>query len=345
MSNTITSSAELETLIKKSSRIFIACHSSPDADAMGALNAITILLKENYQKLFVYPYAETVSQLLAFLPGFENVNTRGMVRDIQTNTPDLIIFLDFNMWHMVSPYAAEQIRAIVEKEKIPVVVIDHHPSEIKNINTNIFINAEDSSTCQTLFRVFHDDLNQELSANVCDNLLAGIISDTDRFKYSHPSAEYSFRIMPYLLGKAHFDVETITSILTRFPKSVLKSMQVLIQNTTMDTNTGLVYSVIRDVDVQKHGLVKSDISTATKYFMSNILLNIEGGTWGFVLYPHLKEPDLYTVSLRSADSTKSVQKIAEKLGGGGHEKASAARIRAGNSEEALDIILYTVKII
>lgn len=342
MSDVTMLTTQLQKLIESSNIIYIACHSSPDPDALGSMLALQDILETNFGKRNVKVFAETLSHSLMFLPGYENVDIRGIYNTAQNGTPDLIIFLDFNMWHMVSPKAAIQMKDLVIQRQINTVVIDHHPQEIKNVEATLYINHNDSSTCQTLFRIFGDELKLDLSQKACDNLLAGIISDTERFKYHHSSLSYTFSILPAILEKASFDIESLTQIMTRFPKGAMKSLETFIQNTVTE-DSGLTYTTIRDQDVTDKGLSKTDISSAAKFYMSHLLLNIDDSVFGFVIYPYIKEPGVYTVSLRSTNSVFNVRKIGEALGGGGHEKSSAARIKAQNSEEALAIVLTAVQ--
>lgn len=332
---------QLDELIKASRNILLVCHSSPDPDAMGSLLAMEHIVRENYKKLFITPVAETVSPTLSFIPGFHKVNYHGILKHLLTSSPDLIIFLDMAIWHMTSPKDSQQIKDEIIKRKIPTIVIDHHPLDDKAIDATLYINHNDSSTCQTLYRIFRDELKFELSTETYDCLLAGIISDTDRFRYTHDSNSYTFSILPDIVDKATTDVETISKTLTTFQYSILKPLEIFLKNTIMK-DSGLIFSTIGDIDVTRSGLVKSDIGSAAKFFLSNILLNVEGAEFGFALYP-FAVGDLYTISFRSTSDEYDVQKIAEKLGGGGHTKAAAARVKAKTSDEALQAVLDAIK--
>lgn len=309
---------------------------------MGSLLALRQILLTHYKVKDVRIFAESMSAMLSFLPGISSVNTHGLFKTLMHERPDALIFLDFNMWHMVSPRFSEQIKQSAFEYQIPTIVIDHHPVEIKNIESTLFINREDSSTAQTLFRVFHDELDLPLTADIANCLLAGILSDTERFKYHHPSLEYTFSTMPKLLTSATFTIQDLTEIMTTYPAYGVKSLEVFLSNMVCDED-GLTYAVIHDHDVIRHELKKPAISVAAKFVMSHIMLAIDSSKWGFVMYPYLNEVGKYTVSFRSKTDEFSARLAAEQLGGGGHDKASAVRISADDSEKALQKVLEALK--
>jgi|GEM_PF-2192953 len=333
---------DLDAIIKKSFRITIMCHSSADPDAMGSLLAMREILFEHYHKNFVNTVAENVSSSLHFLPGFEQVNTQSIVKSLIDSPPDLVILLDFNMWHMTSPVASAQIRAIIEKEKIPIVVIDHHPPEIMNIESKLYINREDNSTSQTLYRIFIDELKVELTPSIAANMLAGILGDTGGFKYDHPALSYSFQIGAELLKKSPLSIEYLSKTMNTIPDSSLSALQTIVKNAKSLEN-GIYYSQLIDTDIINNNLYRPDISSAAKFFLSNIMLNFENLRFGFIVYPRPGEEHKYTVMFRSADETQSVKRIAEDLGGGGHDKASASKIDAESSEDALVQIMNAIR--
>jgi nanoRNase/pAp phosphatase (c-di-AMP/oligoRNAs hydrolase) len=60
------------------------------------------------------------------------------------------------------------------------------------------------------------------------------------------------------------------------------------------------------------------------------------------MYPHLNEPNKYTVSFRSKSDEFSARLGAESLGGGGHDRASAVRITSDDSEKGLEKVLEAI---
>jgi len=333
---------DLDELIKKSFKITVVCHSGADSDALGSLLSFREILLTHYKKLFVTVAAEGVSSTLSFHPGFEQVDTKGIIKSLVNSPPDLLVILDFSLWHMISGTSMQQIKSFVEKERIPMVVIDHHPMDLLNIDAKLYINYEDTSTAQTLYRIFFEELRLELTPPVATNLLAGIVSDTNRFMYEYPAIPHALTAASKLVPLSTLSIERMSQYMGSIPDSALSALKLFVKNTKIISES-IIYSAVSYAEIGENNLYPFDIASAANFFLPNVLLAIGNKALGFIIYPTKGEEHTFTVRLRSSSDLLNAKSIAEELGGGGHIKAAAARIDAENLDHALEQTLAAIK--
>lgn len=76
--------------------------------------------------------------------------------------------------------------------------------------------------------------------------------------------------------------------------------------------------------------------------VSDAMLKIKGAQASFTIAPNMDAPENIAISARS-DGSFNVQKIMEKLGGGGHFAASATEIKNADVNEVKDRLLEVLK--
>ena len=159
--------------IGKANVIVVLGHWGPDGDCVGSTAAIQFVLQDLDKKVtVVYPNKPALNFDFAWQP--ENV----VYGKYEGEKPDLIISCDASKWAQI--VWSEELF-----EKVPFIVIDHHPrrdTEDELCGDYSFIDQKASSACEVLYNLFQD-LNIRITPKIANALLFGIYSDTNQMKF------------------------------------------------------------------------------------------------------------------------------------------------------------------
>jgi phosphoesterase RecJ-like protein len=340
MQNATTQAQKFDELLKQSTTILLVCHTGADVDALASLLALKTILTTFYPDKTVSAVGERIPKSLAFLPSFGDAINGSVLENITKQSPDLMIFLDFSQIHMASKTDVVQIQETIKKNGITYAVIDHHPEMQENMEAELYVNLDSTSTATNLHILFHELLGFDILPSVADLLLYGIIADTNRFKYKY-GQDSQVQLLQYvskLLEKATVSIEDIANDLERADLGMMKIVATFIQNTQMATDD-FAYTSISEDDIAAHHLDSTKLGDAAQYMANNIISLIGTAKRGAVIYPHLLEESTFTVRFRSSSEHYPISNFAKELGGGGHAQSAAARVKVNTIEEAVKIVL------
>lgn len=292
--------------IKAYDTIIIHGHKRPDGDCYGAQFGLKDIIKRSFPKKSVYVVGERA----------EYVDFVGRVDKIEDDVYDnaLSIVVDTAIADRISDK-----RYVKGKE---IIKIDHH-IPVENYGDLIWVDTSFPSCAQMItyfYYKFQDEL--KLSLEGANALYTGIVTDTGRFRYRGVS-QLTHQLAGILLGKG-VDVEYIDSHLSK------ESLQMIALKghvyTNYETSGQFIYTkMTRDV-IDKYQV--SDEQAAS-------MVNALGGIDGYPVWAlFIEYPDEIRIRLRSSGPT--INELANRYGGGGHAKASGARLN--NWEELGDFI-------
>ncbi len=158
--------------------VTLACHVSPDGDALGSMLGVALGLRERGIRCvasFGEPF--TVPASLAFLPGQELLAEPSRLPD----SPDLMIVFDAGGLGRLGSLAATAERAG------QLIVLDHHASNT-GFGTVALVDPAAAATAvlaEKLLRRLRAPLTKEIA--LC--LYAGLASDTGSFRYPTTTPE------------------------------------------------------------------------------------------------------------------------------------------------------------
>ncbi|RMH57124.1 MAG: bifunctional oligoribonuclease/PAP phosphatase NrnA [Candidatus Hydrogenedentota bacterium] len=296
--------------------IALVSHIDPDGDAVGSTLALYHILRA-YGKDVNVVTRHAVPKFLRFLPGAEKFTPVRAASGIP-RPPDLVIVLDCS-----DPVRVGDLVAVIEAAR-DVIVVDHHRDEERIPGFHV-IDETASATAEILFDLCSGKLSR-MPESAALALYVGISTDTGSFRYGNTSAR-SFRIASELIKAGRLDVPLIGKYC--FARETLSRLRIrgeIYRKVVIEDN--LIYGVIRPAELEKRGW---DIQEA------------EGVIDDLALCPEVEyaavlwelAPDYIRVQLRSVHD-ESVLEPARALGGGGHRKASGARIRGASLEEVLE---------
>ncbi len=286
--------------IKAYDTIIIHGHKRPDGDCYGAQFGLKDIIKQSFPEKKVY----VVGQRAGYVDYVGQIDVIG--DDVYEGA--LSIVVDTAIKERIS-----EPRYTMGKE---IIKIDHH-IPIENYGDLIWVDTSFPSCAQMITYFYYKFKNElKLSKEGAIALYTGIVTDTGRFRYRGVS-KLTHQLAGILLEKG-VDVEYIDSHLSKesLPMVALKGYVY----THYVTDGGFIFvKMTRDV-IDKHGV--SDEQAAS-------VVNALGGIEGYPVWAlFIEYPNEIRIRLRSSGPT--INELANKYGGGGHAKASGARLTSWN---------------
>jgi phosphoesterase RecJ-like protein len=282
----------------------LACHVSPDGDALGSMLALHHLARAN-GRASVASWSEPfdVAPHYEFLPGLDITTKPADFPE----APDVMVTFDCGSIDRLGDLAPA---AAAAQGRGSLVVLDHHATNDRYGTVNVV--DEDAAATAVVVRALARGLGWPLNRDAALCLYTGLVTDTGRFQYSNTTPDVfalaeelsSFDLPISALSRQLFEHH-------RF--AYLKMVGACLSRAELDTELGFVATWITnfdldgfDVDIDEtEGLIdlvrrtaEADVSCVCK-----------------------ETPDGVRVSLRSVGET-DVAAIATHFGGGGHKYAA-----------------------
>ena len=304
--------------IKKANSIVILAHETPDGDAIGSSLAMSLALKQMGKNPDVI--MPKYSRIFSCLPGVEDIKSESEI-----NEYDLAIALDSS--DMKRLVCVEYF----ENAKVKVV-IDHHAKNQMFGDYN-FVNPL-APACAEIIAGVLDYFGIELTKEIGECLLAGIITDTGGFQYSGVS-DATFELAAELLRKGTNVSELYKNVLKTKTKPSFKLMKLAISRMEMFEDDKIAFTYLNQEDEKN-----ADAEVGDHEGIVEIGRDIEGVQVSVFIR---ERDDLkgYKVSLRS-NGDINVADLCFLLGGGGHKNAAGCTI-LGDIETVKNKILTEVR--
>ncbi len=304
---------KLEQIIKllnEYNEIVIYRHTSPDGDALGSTFGLKAVLKENFpdKNVYVVGSEERSGKLYTMFPKFDELNLEKL-----NGQKFLAIILD--------TANVERINDSTYVKADKIVKIDHHPN-IDSYGDLQLVNEKSSSTSELVLELIDYFANIKIPKNAYKYLLIGIVTDTDRFRYSSTSAK------TLRLAADAYDNVVVDKMYEKLYQKNIKdfkiSAKILKRTKFVDGAAIFVMSkFFSKTNGFEHG--------AKKMYANEIILPYEVKVSMFISYDF--ERKVWKGSLRSKEVP--INKLAEKYNGGGHELASGVLLENRNDIKKL----------
>lgn len=315
---------ELFKLIKDAKKIMITTHQTPDFDAIGSSIGLFWILKSLGKKNVDIIIEDEQPFDVDFLEGLSRVQNKKLPEAIKEF--DLLFFLDANT---ITRFASRQIEFENHQK---VIRIDHHASESDIDTTLDFVEEDTASTAEIVYKLFKKQA--DISQAAAKALFAGIYDDTRAFSLN--GTNKSTLLIAADLVEKGVKVAEVAEYIFSYDESILNTVKVIINNLKFDKKLKYSYTYIsRELyDFLKMDGTKMDVVID---LCINIMLGRKGYNWGFLVRP--KSDTSTKISFRSRTDVQNVRKLAEELGGGGHDEAAGATLEdVTDPYEAIAII-------
>jgi phosphoesterase RecJ-like protein len=187
-----------DAVIQSPKCMVLACHVNPDGDAIGSVLAMTEFLKNHGHDVKMV-VANDFPGFLHWMPGSEDFLV--FEKDAEAcktaiAEAECIIMLDFNNLSRSGILHNE-----IGKTRCPRILVDHHRdadlSQFYCAMTNVAV----SSASEIVAEIILHYGKEQLTEDICTNLLVGIMTDTGSFAHSifHPR---TFEIVSLLVEKS-----------------------------------------------------------------------------------------------------------------------------------------------
>lgn len=302
-------SADLEVVLRRAvehiegaSSIALACHLSPDGDALGSLLALALALEARGIALQA-GWDEAPIALPAqydFLPGAHLLTGADAFRPA-----DVAVAVD-----CASADRLGRLRDRMEKAD-SLINVDHHVSNTRFGAVNVV--DEDAASSAEIVVQLLSRLGAEITKDIATCLYVGLVTDTGQFAYRSVSPR-THAVAGFLLQRG-VEVDAISQRLYEsYPFAFLKVVGRVLERATLERDPSLVLSHLTQKDLADASATMDDTDDVIDVLRSTrdadvtlLFKELDDGTW--------------KGSLRSKGAT-DVGAVAQALGGGGHRLAA-----------------------
>jgi phosphoesterase RecJ-like protein len=311
---------DIASLIDAAQSIAICAHTSPDGDALGSALGLTHIIEQRWPQARVTPLLADdapAPRIYQFLPGAERLVRACAYQE----DPDLFIAVDLSESHRLN-----EAQDVCKRAK-NVAIIDHHPCEHPFCEAAVI--RPSAAAVGVLIAEFALQMGAQITADVAQNLMCAVVTDTGRFQYQNADAE-SFRIASLLVDKGASPSDISLNVYQSFRLSFLHLKSLVLGRITTFEHGKIAYSYATQNDLERTG---ADLDECDG--LIDVVRSVSGSEVALFLK---KVPGgMVRGNLRSK-GTHDVASVARLMGGGGH-RAAAGFTFEGDVDEALATVL------
>ncbi len=298
---------EIYKTIKSYDSIVLARHVGADPDAMASCLALKQIILNTFPKKNVYAVGVSTSK-------FKYMGNLDKVTD-EIIENSLVIILDTPDKKRVDIDNFDNYKYSIK--------IDHHPFVEKFCDLEYY-DENASSTCEIILdMVFNTKL--VLDKRSGELLFQGVISDTNRLTTINTSYK-TFDLIHKLIKDTNIDFTNLYEQLYLRPLAEVRLQGYIAQNLIV-TENGLGYIKLTDKIIKDF---KVD-SSSSGNMINNFNYIDDVIVWAFISED--VKNDIIKIAIRSRGPV--INEIASKYNGGGHERASGARVKSFDEADKL----------
>ncbi|HEY4330467.1 MAG TPA: DHH family phosphoesterase [Phycisphaerae bacterium] len=297
--------------LRRAHRVAILTHQRPDPDALGSQAAAAFLLaKMGATEIYRVQFAEVPGPYKFLLDGVPGETV--MCSDewaARADSVDTVLLVDTCTYQQLEPATA-----FLKKHRDKVVAIDHHLSR-DDIGPLLFKDT-DAAACVEILWELAGRADIAVDAALALPLMAGLVGDTGWFRFD------SVRPLTHMMAAdlvKHVDPSKLYErLMQNESRSKLALMQRALSNVRWTCHEKFACMVLRYADFTEINATQSQ----TEYLVDMPM--IVGSVEVVALMSEMSDGRV-RVSLRSKHDI-DVNKICNRMGGGGHAKAAGCRL-------------------
>ncbi len=299
--------------IRAADKVALVAHVTPDADCLGAIGAMQLVLPELGKHPFAALPEGTVARKLVFLLDMAGAAPASAE---ELAACDLALVMD----------TAKERRVNIDGklEALPnakIVNIDHHTTNTR-FGTWNWIEGDASSTCELVYLLIKE-LGCAVTPTIATLIYAGMHSDTQGFSLSNTTTR-GLQVAGELAAAGADIIGTCEKLNRSRSRGEYDLLKVIYKNTRVSEDGKLAWSTVNHAEILESGCHANDIDDQVE-----VVRSIEGVKVAILLTEGNREK--IRMNFRGERGI-SVLELAKEFGGGGH-KASAGAILAGSIED------------
>lgn len=287
--------------IKEYKSIIISRHVRPDGDAVGSTLGLARILRLTFPEKQVYVVNGDYAEYTAFL-GSEDAQP-----DAARYAESLAIVIDTATPDRISNKSWQSAREVIK--------IDHH-IDVAPYGNIAWVEEHRSSACEMIadfYMTFREELKIDREAATC--IYAGMVTDSGRFRFRSVSGE-TLRCAAALLDLG-VDTDTLFAHLYLEKLDAFRFRAYVYENIKM-TPHGVAYIYV-DRAMKEH-------FSLTDEEASNVVSCLDSIKGSIIWLAFIDNSDGATIRVRLRSRFVTVDKLANKYRGGGHDCASGATL-------------------
>lgn len=314
---------KIDKLIKESETILIVQADNPDADSLGSALALESILGSMGKQTLLYCAVDTPGYL-RYLKGWDRI-----VNEIPKNF-DASIIVDASTMTLFEKLSASGQQGWLASK--PCIVLDHHQTVDNPIPfSSITINDTERASAGELIYLLSKQLNWDLPLDAQECLMTSILGDTQGLTNSLASAE-TYRVIAAFIdaGVDRPALEELRREYGKMPVEIYKYKSDLIKRTEFSAGDAIASVTIPQNEINEFSplynpgpLIQGD------------MLQTEGVKLAIVFKRYTDGK--VTGAIRCNSSAPLAGKLAEHLGGGGHDFASGFKVTDGRSFDEVKV--------
>lgn len=287
--------------IKEYKSIIISRHVRPDGDAVGSTLGLARILRLTFPEKQVYVVNGDYAEYTAFL-GAEDAQP-----DAARYAESLAIVIDTATPDRISNKSWQSAREVIK--------IDHH-IDVAPYGDIAWVEEHRSSACEMIadfYMTFREELKIDRKAATC--IYAGMVTDSGRFRFRSVSGE-TLRCAAALLDLG-VDTDTLFAHLYLEKLDAFRFRAYVYENIKM-TPHGVAYIYVDRAMKERFSLTDEEAS--------NVVSCLDSIKGSIIWLAFIDNSDGATIRVRLRSRFVTVDKLANKYRGGGHDCASGATL-------------------
>lgn len=287
--------------IKEYKSIIISRHVRPDGDAVGSTLGLARILRLTFPEKQVYVVNGDYAEYTAFL-GSEDAQP-----DAARYAESLAIVIDTATPDRISNKSWQSAREVIK--------IDHH-IDVAPYGNIAWVEEHRSSACEMIadfYMTFREELKIDREAATC--IYAGMVTDSGRFRFRSVSGE-TLRCAAALLDLG-VDTDTLFAHLYLEKLDAFRFRAYVYENIKM-TPHGVAYIYVDRAMKERFSLTDEEAS--------NVVSCLDSIKGSIIWLAFIDNADGATIRVRLRSRFVTVDKLANKYRGGGHDCASGATL-------------------
>jgi phosphoesterase RecJ-like protein len=308
---------------REARRFLITTHVNPDGDGLGAELGLWAYLKSRGKDVRIvnpdplpprYAFLEELGHYESYTPA----EHEAVIAD-----RDIVVVLDISKWERLDGLGERLSRSDAR-----TVCIDHHPFEANGMADLYAVDLKAAATGQLVYEMIRA-WNHEVDPVMATGFYVSILTDTGSFRFSNSDAR-AHRVAAELISLGLDPNDLYEKVYGNSSLARIRLLGEALSTLRVELEGNVILLVLSREMMDRHGALASD----TEGFV-DIARTVQGSE-GVGLLMERADGKIKT-SLRSKGRI-SVNRIATRFGGGGHELASGATLE-GPLDEAIGSLL------